>query len=96
VTTKNDRAKREACADSVYGDFEALMLSTAFGYGRPARLAARFAFAFCRRESGLVSPFGRGRFQIGFRVRLFTLRAISAALPYLSSQPRVREFALRS
>jgi hypothetical protein len=46
------------------------MLSTAFGYGRPARLAARFAFAFCRRDSGLASRFGRGRFQIGFRVRL--------------------------
>lgn len=68
------------------------MLSTAFGYGRPARLAARFAFAFCRTDSGLASPVGRGRFQIGFRVRLCGARAISAVLPDLSSQPCVRAF----
>jgi hypothetical protein len=72
------------------------MLSTAFGYGRPARLAARFAFAFCRRVSGLASPFGRGRFQIGFRVRLFSLRDTSGVLPDLSTQPCVRALAPRT
>jgi hypothetical protein len=45
---------------SIYFFFAALMLSTRFGYLRPAALAAAFADAFCADVKGLETFFGFG------------------------------------